>query len=185
MVTEAGFGADLGAEKFLDIKCRKAGLHPDAVVLVATTKALKMHGGVAKSDLKGENVEAITQAAAKTSGRHIRNLGQFGVPVTVAINHYASRTPDAEHQAIKKLLRPVQRRLHGIVALGAWRQRRNRSWQQAVVDLIGEPKIAVSPAVYGRNVPLWDKVRTIARSIYGAEDMHRGQEGAPASSAEL
>jgi formate--tetrahydrofolate ligase len=94
VVTEAGFGADLGAEKFLDIKCRKAGLHPDAVVLVATTKALKMHGGVAKSDLKGEDVEAIKKGCANL-GRHIRNLGQFGVPVTVAINHYITDT-DAE-----------------------------------------------------------------------------------------
>jgi formate--tetrahydrofolate ligase len=94
VVTEAGFGADLGAEKFLDIKCRKAGLHPDAVVLVATTKALKMHGGVAKSDLIGENVEAIKKGCANL-GRHIRNLGQFGVPVTVAINHYITDT-DAE-----------------------------------------------------------------------------------------
>ena len=98
VVTEAGFGADLGAEKFFDIKCRKAGLSPDGVVLVATTKALKMHGGVLKEDLKAENDAAIT-AGCKNLERHINNIGQFGVPVVVAINAYATDT-QAEHQAI-------------------------------------------------------------------------------------
>ena len=87
VVTEAGFGADLGAEKFFDIKCRKAGLHPDAVVLVATARALKMHGGVAKDQLTGENVEAIKKGC-ENLGKHIRNLSQFGVPVTVAMNRF-------------------------------------------------------------------------------------------------
>ena len=87
VVTEAGFGADLGAEKFFDIKCRKAGLSPDAVVLVATARALKMHGGVAKDQLTSENVDAIRKGC-ENLGRHIRNLKQFGVPVTVAMNRF-------------------------------------------------------------------------------------------------
>ncbi|MGB5487012.1 MAG: formate--tetrahydrofolate ligase [Lysobacterales bacterium] len=99
VVTEAGFGADLGAEKFFDIKCRKAGLKPDAVVLVATTKALKMHGGMAREDLADENLEALKKGC-KNLGRHIRNMGQFGVPVTVAINHFVTDTP-AEHEVIR------------------------------------------------------------------------------------
>ena len=98
VVTEAGFGADLGAEKFFDIKCRKAGLSPDAVVLVATTKALKMHGGVKKDDLKDENVQAIKDGC-KNLERHIQNIAKFGVPVTVGINEYFTDTKE-EHQAI-------------------------------------------------------------------------------------
>ena len=98
VVTEAGFGADLGAEKFFDIKCRKAGLSPDAVVIVATTKALKMHGGVKKDDLKDENVQAI-EDGCKNLERHIKNIAKFGVPVTVGINEYYTDTKE-EHQAI-------------------------------------------------------------------------------------
>ena len=98
VVTEAGFGADLGAEKFFDIKCRKAGLSPDAVVLVATTKALKMHGGVKKDDLKDENVQAIKDGC-KNLERHIQNITKFGVPVTVGINEYYTDTKE-EHEAI-------------------------------------------------------------------------------------
>ena len=98
VVTEAGFGADLGAEKFFDIKCRKSGLKPDAVVLVATTKALKMHGGIAKDNLGGENVDAVTKGC-KNLERHIENITKFGVPVIVAINDYVTDTKD-EHDAI-------------------------------------------------------------------------------------
>lgn len=167
VVTEAGFGADLGAEKFLDIKCRKAGLHPDAIVLVATTKALKMHGGVAKSDLKGENVAAIVKGC-ENLGRHIRNLGQYGVPVTVAINHYITDT-DAEHQAITDYCKEFnvtctvsshwEHGSKGAVPLA-----------EAVVDLIGGQKSQFRP-LYKDNLPLWEKARRIARSIYGAEDI--------------
>jgi formate--tetrahydrofolate ligase len=96
VVTEAGFGADLGAEKFFDIKCRKAGLSPDAVVIVATTKALKMHGGVKKDDLKDENIQAIKDGC-KNLERHIKNIAKFGVPVTVGINEYYTDTKE-EHQ---------------------------------------------------------------------------------------
>ena len=100
VVTEAGFGADLGAEKFFNIKCRKAGLSPDAVVLVATIKALKMQGGVAKEDLAVENIDAL-RSGCKNLERHIRNLGKFGVPVVVAINHYTADT-DAEVAVIEE-----------------------------------------------------------------------------------
>jgi formate--tetrahydrofolate ligase len=100
VVTEAGFGADLGAEKFFNIKCRKAGLKPDAVVLVATIKALKMHGGVAKSDLGSENVPALKEGL-KNLGRHLRNLAQFGVPVVVGVNRFTADT-DAEVKAVQE-----------------------------------------------------------------------------------
>src|SRR5206468_12267170 len=99
VVTEAGFGADLGAEKFFDIKCRKAGLHPDAAVIVATVRALKMHGGVAKEELKKENVEALKKGLANL-GRHIDNVKKFGVPIAVAINHFISDT-DAEIEVVR------------------------------------------------------------------------------------
>jgi len=99
VVTEAGFGADLGAEKFMNIKCRKADLKPDCVVLVATVRAMKMNGGVAKADLGAENVEAVNEGCANL-GRHIGNLKSFGVPVVVAINHFVTDT-DAEVQAVK------------------------------------------------------------------------------------
>jgi formate--tetrahydrofolate ligase len=167
VVTEAGFGADLGAEKFLDIKCRKAGLHPDAVVLVATTKALKMHGGVAKSDLKGENVEAIRKGC-ENLGRHIRNLGQYGVPVTVAINHYITDT-DAEHQAIKDYCEQFN---VTCTVSSHWEHGGKGATDLAttVVDLIGNQKSQFR-TLYEDDMPLWDKVRTIARSIYGAEEI--------------
>jgi formate--tetrahydrofolate ligase len=167
VVTEAGFGADLGAEKFLDIKCRKAGLHPDAIVLVATTKALKMHGGVAKSDLKGENVDAIKKGCANL-GRHIRNLGQFGVPVAVAINHFVTDT-DAEHQAIRDFCAE-----YGVscTVSSHWEHGGKGAipLAEAVVDLVENQTSQFRP-LYMDDVPLWDKVRRIARSIYGAEDI--------------
>ena len=99
VVTEAGFGADLGAEKFFNIKCRKAGLVPDAVVLVATVRALKHQGGVAKDDLNIENTEALFKGCINL-GRHIRNLSQFGVPLVVGINKFVSDT-EAEFQVIR------------------------------------------------------------------------------------
>ena len=99
VVTEAGFGADLGAEKFLNIKCRKAGLAPSAIVLVATVRAMKMNGGVAKNDLNNENVDAV-KSGCPNLGRHIENLKSFGVPVVVAVNHFVKDT-DAEVQAVQ------------------------------------------------------------------------------------
>merc|ERR1711965_1245943 len=99
VVTEAGFGADLGAEKFLNIKCRKAGLAPSAIVLVATVRAMKMNGGVAKNDLNNENVDAV-KSGCPNLGRHIENLKSFGVPVVVAVNHFVKDT-DAEVAALQ------------------------------------------------------------------------------------
>ena len=167
VVTEAGFGADLGAEKFLNIKCRKAGLHPDAVVLVATTKALKMHGGVAKTNLQRENVEAVRQGCGNL-GRHIRNLGQFGVPVTVAINHYVTDT-DSEHQAIKDYCAEFN---VNCTVSSHWEHGGKGAvpLAQAVVDLIGNQKSQYRP-LYMDDMPLWDKTQTVARTIYGAEDI--------------
>ena len=167
VVTEAGFGADLGAEKFFDIKCRKAGLHPDAVVLVATTKALKMHGGVAKSDLKGENVKAVIKGC-ENLGQHIRNIGQFGVPVTVAINEFVADTA-AEHQAIRDycagfdVVCTVSSHWENGGAGAA-------ALAQQVVHMIEHQKSQFR-TLYPDDMKLLDKVRHIARKIYGADDI--------------
>jgi formate--tetrahydrofolate ligase len=167
VVTEAGFGADLGAEKFFDIKCRKAGLHPDVVVLVATTKALKMHGGIAKDNLTTENVDAIKKGCANL-GRHIRNIGQFGVPVTVAINHYVTDSA-AEHQAIKEFCDEFN---VSCTISSHWENGGQGAvpLAEAVMDLIGNHKSQFRP-LYKDDQPLWEKVRRIARSIYGADDI--------------
>ena len=116
VVTEAGFGADLGAEKFMNIKCRKAGIAPSVVVLVATVRAMKMNGGVAKADLGAENVEAV-QNGCDNLGRHIENLKGFGVPVVVAINHFVNDT-DAEVAAVKGLRGRSRCRSHRVASLG-------------------------------------------------------------------
>ena len=121
VVTEAGFGADLGAEKFMNIKCRKAGIAPSVVVLVATVRAMKMNGGVAKDDLNEENVDAV-KAGCPNLGRHIENLKSFGVPVVVAINHFIKDT-DAEIEAVKAYV--AEQGAEAIVskALGRWLSR--------------------------------------------------------------
>ena len=167
VVTEAGFGADLGAEKFFDIKCRKAGLHPDAVVLVATTKALKMHGGVEKSDLKAENVDAIIRGCDNL-GRHIRNIGQFGVPITVAINSYVTDTTD-EHKAISQYCAQfdVPCKISSHWSDGG---KGAEELAQQVTDMIEHQKSQFR-TLYDDDMKLWDKVRHIARTIYGAENI--------------
>jgi formate--tetrahydrofolate ligase len=167
VVTEAGFGADLGAEKFFDIKCRKAGLHPDAVVLVATVKALKMHGGVAKDDLKRENVKAIV-AGCENLGRHIRNIGQFGVPVIVAINHFITDTA-AEHEAIRKYCAEFD--VQCTVA-SHWEHggKGAITLAEQVLNVIAHHKSQFR-TLYDDKMTLWNKVRHIARTIYGAEDV--------------
>ena len=167
VVTEAGFGADLGAEKFFDIKCRKANLKPDAVVLVATIKALKMHGGVAKDQLAKENVAAL-EAGCKNLGRHIRNLNRFGVPVLVGINRFATDT-DAEAQRLKAYCREL-----GVNALdcthwadgGAGAEDLARE-VAALCDAGG----AEFRTLYPDDLPLWEKTERIARDIYGAEEI--------------
>jgi formate--tetrahydrofolate ligase len=167
VVTEAGFGADLGAEKFFDIKCRKAGLRPDAVVLVATTKALKMHGGVAKDNLAVEDVEAVIKGC-ENLGRHIRNMGQFGVPVTVAINHFVTDT-DAEHGAIRKYCADL-----GVecTVSSHWEHGGEgaRGLAEHVISML-ENQHSQFRTLYDDNMSLWEKTRHIARTIYGAEDI--------------
>ena len=167
VVTEAGFGADLGAEKFFDIKCRKAGLRPDAVVLVATTKALKMHGGVAKENLAIEDVKAVIKGC-ENLGRHIRNMGQFGVPVTVAINHFVTDT-DAEHGAIRNYCADL-----GVecTVSSHWEHGGEgaRGLAEHVVSML-ENQHSQFRTLYDDNMSLWEKTRHIARTIYGAEDI--------------
>ena len=167
VVTEAGFGADLGAEKFFDIKCRKAGLHPDAVVLVATTKALKMHGGVPRSELNKENATAVIKGCANL-GRHIRNIGQFGVPVIVAINNYVTDS-EAEHLAIKNYCKEFD--VECIVS-SHWEHGGDGAAELAeqVIDLVNHHKSQFR-SLYKDDLPLWDKARRIARTIYGADDI--------------
>lgn len=164
VVTEAGFGADLGAEKFLNIKCRKAGLEPAAVVLVATVRALKMNGGVARSDLAVENVAAV-QAGAANLSRHIRNLRKHGLPLVVAINHFATDTR-AEIAAIEAAARAL-----GVQAITC------RHWAMGgagAEDLAREVmRLAAQPhefrLTYPDDMPLRDKIETICTRIYGAE----------------
>ncbi|MBT7276609.1 MAG: formate--tetrahydrofolate ligase [Woeseiaceae bacterium] len=167
VVTEAGFGADLGAEKFFDIKCRKAGLHPDAVVLVATTKALKMHGGVKKEDLQQENVKAVI-AGCENLGRHIRNIGQYGVPVVVAINDYVTDTKQ-EHQAIIDYCQQfdVACKISSHWSDGG---KGAEALAMHVASMI-ENQQSQFRTLYDDDMKLWDKARHIARTIYGAEDI--------------
>jgi formate--tetrahydrofolate ligase len=171
VVTEAGFGADLGAEKFFDIKCRKAGLAPDAAVIVATVRALKMHGGVARENLAKENLEALRKGMANLA-RHVRNVRSFGVPAVVAINHFASDT-DAEHALVRELCRGL-----GVDAITC------RHWAEGgagtaalaehVVDLCESTRHLDGRGfqlLYPDDMPLWDKLQTIAQQIYGAEEI--------------
>jgi len=167
VVTEAGFGADLGAEKFFDIKCRKAGLTPAVTVIVATVRALKMHGGVGKDDLKKENVEALKKGLANL-GRHIDNVKKFGVPVAVAVNHFISDT-DMEVEAIRAYCKE-----HGVEAFNCthWAEggKGTEALAKHVADLADKGTTQFTP-IYGDDMPLWDKVRTIAREIYRADDI--------------
>jgi formate--tetrahydrofolate ligase len=167
VVTEAGFGADLGAEKFFDIKCRKAGLHPAATVIVATVRALKMHGGVAKEMLKNENVEALKKGLANL-GRHIENVKKFGVPIAVAVNHFISDT-DAEVDAVKEYCKT-----HGVEAFKCthWAEGSKGTLALAKhVAELAEKDMAQFKPIYDDALPLWEKVKTIAREIYRADDI--------------
>ncbi|EEB85527.1 formate--tetrahydrofolate ligase [Roseobacter sp. GAI101] len=165
VVTEAGFGADLGAEKFLNIKCRKAGLAPSCVVVVATVRAMKMNGGVAKADLGSENVEAV-QAGCPNLGRHIENLKSFGVPVVVAINHFVTDT-DAEVQAVKDY---VASQGSEAVLSRHWELGSEGSADLAtkVVEVIEKDEANFAP-IYPDEMGLADKINTIATKIYRAD----------------
>ncbi len=167
VVTEAGFGADLGAEKFFDIKCRLAGLKPDATVLVATVRALKMHGGVAKADLGKENVAAVKKGC-ENMVRHIRNVKSFGVPVTVSINQFIGDT-EAELQAVR-----AAAEAEGFQAFVAshWADGGAGTEHLAghVVELADSGK-ADFKLLYPDDMPLVDKVRTVVQKVYGGEDI--------------
>ena len=167
VVTEAGFGADLGAEKFFDIKCRKSGLKPDAVVLVATTKALKMHGGIKKEELGSENVDAV-KSGCKNLERHIKNIRKFGVPVIVGINDYVTDTEN-EHKAIIDFCKNM-----GVAC------KLSSHWEkggEGAADLAKEvAKLADSgisefKTLYDNKMSLWDKTEYIAQNIYGASEI--------------
>ncbi|TIV54687.1 MAG: formate--tetrahydrofolate ligase [Mesorhizobium sp.] len=166
VVTEAGFGADLGAEKFFDIKCRKAGLHPAAAVIVATVRAMKMNGGVKKEDLGKENIEAVRKGCLNL-GRHIENVHQFGVPVVVAINHFTTDT-DAEIRALKDF----------VASMGAdailckhWAQGSAgiEDLAHRVVKLAESGASQFSP-LYPDEMPLFEKVNTIVKRIYRGDE---------------
>jgi len=165
VVTEAGFGADLGAEKFMNIKCRKAGLAPDCVVLVATVRAMKMNGGVAKGDLGDENVDAVNEGCANL-GRHIANLKSFGVPVVVAINHFVNDT-DAEVQAVKDY---VSGQGSEAILSRHWELGSEGSADLATrVAEIAESGVSNFKPIYPDDMPLFEKIETIAKNIYHAD----------------
>ena len=167
-VTEAGFGADLGAEKFLDIKCRQAGISPSAVVIVATVRALKMHGGVNKKDLGGENIEALERGFANLA-RHVTNVRNFGLPVVVAVNHFYADT-DAEHARLREL---CGERL-GVEAITCkhWAEggAGAEALAQAVVRL-AEGGAQPITYTYETESKLTDKIKAIATKLYGAADI--------------
>ena len=167
VVTEAGFGADLGAEKFFDIKCRKAGLAPSAVVIVATVRALKMHGGVAKDNLKGENVEAVIKGCENLK-RHIENVNKFGVPAVVAVNKFITDT-DAEVAEIQKAAESMGTRAFSCTH---WSDggKGTEDLAHHVVKVIDEGKANFKP-LYPSEMSLRDKVKTIATEIYRAADI--------------
>jgi formate--tetrahydrofolate ligase len=166
-VTEAGFGADLGAEKFFDIKCRKAGLTPSCVVLVATLRALKMHGGVAKDDLKKENLQALEKGFANLE-RHVGNVKKYGVPVVVSVNRFSSDT-EAELALVKRLCANL-----GVdcVLADQWAQGGEGAVElgRTVLRTIEATPSKFKP-LYPDDMSLWDKTRTIAKEIYGASDI--------------
>ena len=172
VVTEAGFGADLGAEKFMNIKCRKAGLAPDCVVLVATVRAMKMNGGVAKADLGAGNVDAVKEGCANL-GRHIGNLKSFGVPVVVAINHFVTDT-DAEVQAVKDYVAT-----QGSEAILSRHWELGSEGSEALAKRVAE--IAESGAaqfapIYPDDMSLMEKINTIAKTIYRADEVLADQK---------
>ncbi len=167
VVTEAGFGADLGAEKFLDIKCRKAEIAPSAVVLVATVRAMKMNGGVKKEDLNEENVDAVNSGCANL-GRHIENLKKFGVPVVVAINHFTLDT-DAEVAAVQAFVK-TQGSEAVVCKHWAHGSEGTKDLAARVVEIIDEGGANYAP-IYPDSMPLFEKIETIAKEIYRADEV--------------
>jgi formate--tetrahydrofolate ligase len=172
VVTEAGFGADLGAEKFFDIKCRSAGLNPDVAVIVATTRALKMHGGVSKEDLDKEDLVALSEGCSNLV-RHIENVKSFGVPVVVGINRFTSDT-DAEIELIKALSMA-----NGVKAVDCkhWADGSagTEELAQEVVALADSGAASFAP-LYVDDMPIWDKIKTVATRLYRADDIIADQK---------
>ncbi len=167
VVTEAGFGADLGAEKFMNIKCRKAGLSPDCVVLVATVRAMKMNGGMAKADLGQESVEAV-QAGCSNLGRHIGNLKSFGVPVVVAINHFVTDT-DAEVQAVKDFVKT-----EGAEAIVSQHWEFGSKGSEALAKRVAEiadSGVSQFAPLYPDDLGLFEKIERVAKGIYRADEV--------------
>ena len=166
VVTEAGFGADLGGEKFLDIKCRKTGLQPDCAVIVATIRALKMHGGVKKDDLKKEDLKAL-EAGMTNLARHVENVHKFGIPAVVSINRFSADT-DAEIALVKDKCKAL-----GVEAIMAdhWAMGGEGAADvaRAVVKAIDQRKAKLK-LLYPDDMPLFEKIRTIAKEIYRAKD---------------
>lgn len=172
VVTEAGFGADLGAEKFFDIKCRAAGLAPDASVIVATTRALKMHGGVTKDDLDKENLDALQDGCCNLV-RHIENVKSFGVPVVVGINRFTSDT-DAEIALIKQVAAA-----NGVKAIDCthWADGGAGAEELAVeIASIADSGAASFAPLYPDDMPIWDKIKTVATRLYRADDIIADQK---------
>jgi len=168
VVTEAGFGADLGAEKFLNIKCRKAGIQPNCAVIVATVRALKMHGGVKKDDLKKENIEALRNGLPNLE-RHINNIKKFGLEITVAINHFITDT-DKEVKIIEEHCSKLG--VKAIVCMH-WAKGGEGTKELAnhVVELCQKAKKENFKLLYSNDVGLWQKIETIAKEIYGASEV--------------
>jgi formate--tetrahydrofolate ligase len=167
VVTEAGFGADLGAEKFMNIKCRKAGLAPSCVVVVATVRAMKMNGGVAKADLGPENVEAVKKGCPNL-GRHIENVKSFGVPVVVAINHFVTDT-DAEVQAVKDYVAEMGSEA---ILCQHWAKGSEGTKELATrVAEIADADMANFAPLYSDDLSLFEKIETVAKRIYRADEV--------------
>jgi formate--tetrahydrofolate ligase len=172
VVTEAGFGADLGAEKFFDIKCRAAGLSPDASVIVATTRALKMHGGVAKEDLDKEDLSALRDGCCNLV-RHIENVKSFGVPVVVGINRFTADT-DAEIAVIKEISAA-----NGVKAIECthWADGGAGTEELALeVAALADSGAASFAPLYPDDMPIWDKIKTVATRLYRADDIIADQK---------
>ena len=167
VVTEAGFGADLGAEKFFNIKCRKAGLEPSVAVIVATIRALKMHGGVEKENLDKENIDAVKKGL-KNLGKHINNVKQFNVPVIVSVNHFTTDT-DKEFEEIKQYCSALD---VDAVLSTHWKDGSEgiKDLASKVVEICQRGKSKFK-YLYEESTPLWDKVDSIARNIYGASEI--------------
>ena len=166
-ITEAGFGADLGAEKFLDIKCRQAGLKPDAVVIVATVRALKMHGGVAKKDLGEENLEALRKGIENLE-KHIENIAKYNLPSVVAINAFPTDT-EAELQLLNEICKSkgVDVAISKVWAHGA---DGGIELAEKLLEIL-ETKEANFAPLYGLELSIEDKIKTVAKEIYGADDV--------------